>query len=132
MSSTFISSLSLELFQDRALARWATAAALLRESLERSLHLFEARDPLLDVLDLRSCLIPYVSTSAVRVDAQLEQLLDLLQREAEILGASDELHPPNRVPRILAVARRTPSRLRDQALALVEADGLDPYTRLPR
>ena len=57
--------------------------------------------------------------------AEAQQVLDFLQTEAERLGPADEAQPRDVVLPVLAIAGCTPFRWRQQALALVIADGID-------
>src|SRR5229473_3445910 len=76
--------------KDWALGRGSPHRARSGQPLQRALHALEIADPLLDELDLRSGFsLDGMACSAVP-DTQPEQLLDLLQREAELLGVLDE------------------------------------------
>src|SRR5690606_23233260 len=123
--------LPIQLFEDRTVRRGSLAAALPGQALKRSLHPGEALDAFLNVGDLVLGPLANVGAGGFRIDPQLEELLDLLQREAELLGVADEAHAPHSLRRILPVAGRgAPLRLCDQTRALVEPNGLDANARL--
>jgi len=58
---------------------------------------------------------------------QGEQLLDFVQRKAQLLGVLDEAEPADRVVGVLAVARRCAPRGREHAAALVVTDRLNVH-----
>src|SRR3546814_2811262 len=60
------------------------------------------------------------------------QFTYFLKSESEGLGATDEVEAGDVVLRVLAVATGAARRLRDQALALVVADGVDGHAGLAR
>src|SRR5206468_10490626 len=111
--------------QDRTVVRRAPRRARRGQPLQRALHASEIADPLLDDLDLLSGFaLDDIAGSAVS-DPQGEQLLDLLQREAELLGVLDEAEARHRVVGVLAIPGRSAARSREEATALVIADRLD-------
>ncbi len=72
--------------------------------LQRALHALQIANPLLDDVDLLSGFpLDDIAGSAVS-DAQGEQLLDLLQRETEILSVFNEPKPRDGLLGVLAVA----------------------------
>ena len=93
----------------------------------RALHALERTDPLLDDLDLVSGFpLDGIAGRAVP-DAQPEQLLNLLQRETELLGVLDEAEARHRVVGVLAVTGSCTLRCRKEAPSLVIADRLDVH-----
>src|SRR3989441_4569550 len=113
--------------QDRAVARGSPDRACGRKSLQRALHALEVTDPLLDDLDLLSGFpLDGIACGAV-TDAQPEQLLNLLQRETELLGVLDEAEARHRVVGVLAIPSRSAPRGRKEAPPLVIADRLDVH-----
>ena len=106
--------------------RGTFAAALGDELSERPLHRVELGDALFDVGDLGLGARLDVAAASSRCRPQIEEVTDLLQREAEGLGADDELQPTDGLGAVLAVARLRARGLGDEPLTLVEADGLDP------
>src|SRR5712691_1016406 len=90
--------------KDWALGRGSPHRARRGQPLQRALHALEISDPLLDDVDfLFGFPLDGVACSAVP-DTQPEQLLDLLQREAEFLGMLDEAETRHRGIGILTVA----------------------------
>ena len=59
------------------------------------------------------------------IDSKPQQLTDLFEGEPELLGPADEAEPVDGLGRVLSVARRRARRVCDEALPLVETDGLD-------
>src|SRR2546425_1114239 len=113
--------------QDRAVVRRPAGRARRGQPLQRALHALEVTDSLLDDLDLLSGFpLDGVAGGAVS-DAQPEQLLDLLQRETELLGVLDEAEAGHRVVGVLAVSSRSAPGGRKQAAPLVIADRLDVH-----
>src|SRR2546425_5056941 len=113
--------------EDRAVARGSPDRARGGKPLQRALHALEVTDPLLDDLDLLAGFpLDGIACRAVP-DAQPEQLLDLLQRETELLGVLDEAESRHRVVGVLAVAGRCTLRCRNEAPSLVIADRLDVH-----
>src|SRR2546425_12770174 len=114
-------------FQDRAVVRRLSSRARRGQPLQRALHALEVTDPLLDDFDLLSGFpLDDIAGGAVP-DAQPEQLLDLLQREAKLLGMLDEAEARYRVVPILAVSGRRAPRVRKKTPPLVVADRLDVH-----
>lgn len=62
--------------------------------------------------------------------SQVAQGLGFVEREAEILGALDELDEGHDVPWVLAVAVRAPGGFWQQPLAFIETQGLPVHARL--
>src|SRR5712691_7479402 len=113
--------------QDWALGCGSPYGARGGQPLERALHALEVADLLLDDFDLLSGFpLDGVACGAVP-DAQPEQLLDLLQRETELLGVFNEPKPRDGLLGVLAVAGRCTLRCRKQAPSLVIADRLDVH-----
>src|SRR2546428_3514045 len=113
--------------EDRALGRGSPHRACCGQSLQRALHALEISDPLLDDFDLFSGFpLDDVAGSAV-ADPQGEQLLDLLQRETEILSVFNEPKPVDGLLGVLAVAGRRAVWCRKEAPPLVIADRLDAH-----
>src|SRR6266516_2682695 len=111
--------------QDRALVRRPSGRARRGQPLQRALHALEITDPLLDDLDLQSGFpLDGIAGGAVP-DAQPEQLLDLLQRETELLGVLDEAESRYRVVGVLAVPSWSATRVRKKTPPLVVAYRLD-------
>src|SRR2546425_6879784 len=113
--------------QDRAVVRRPPGRARRSQTLQRALHALEIADPLLDDLDLLSGFPLDGIAGGPAPHAQPEQLLDLLQRETELLGVLDEAQARHRVVSVLAVARRGTLRRRKEAPPLVIADRLDVH-----
>src|SRR5437667_105124 len=113
--------------QDRAVVRRPAGCARRGQTLQRALHALEIADPLLDDVDLLSGFpLDGIAGGAVP-DAQPEQLLDLLQRETELLGVLDEAETRYRVVGVLAIPCRSAPRGRKQATPLVITDRLDVH-----
>jgi len=72
--------------QDRAVVRRPSVPARRDQPLERALHAQEVTDPLLDDFDLLSGFSLDGVTCRAVPDPQPEQLLNLLQRETEVLS----------------------------------------------
>src|SRR2546427_1844461 len=89
--------------QDRAVVRRPSGRARRSQPVQRALHALEVTDPLLDNLDLLSGFpLDGIACGAVP-DAQAEQLLDLTQRETELLGVLDEAEARHCVLGVLTV-----------------------------
>src|SRR5438128_7140626 len=113
--------------QDRAVVRRPPGRARRGQTLQRALHALEIADPLLDDVDLLSG-FPLDGTAGGPVaDAQPEQLLDLLQRETELLGVLDEAQARHRVIGVLAISSGSAPRRRKEAAPFVIADRLDVH-----
>src|SRR5205807_7454649 len=113
--------------QDRAVVRRPPRRARRGQTLQRALHALEIADPLLDDVDLLSGFpLDGIAGGAVP-DAQPEQLLDLLQRETELLSVLDEAQARHRVIGVLAISSRSAPRRRKEAAPLVIADRLDVH-----
>src|SRR3989475_1102698 len=116
----------------RSVVRLPSGRARRGQPLQRALHALEVTDPLLDDVDLLSGFpLDDIAGSAVS-DAQGEQLLDLLQRETEILSVFNEPKPRDGLLGVLAVARRRAFLCRKEAPPLVIADRLAAHVRRPR
>src|SRR5690606_3024767 len=113
--------------EDRALAGGPFATTSPSQVLQSRLDADEVCHLLLDIDDLRPGQGADIGAALVGIDAQLEQLLDLLQRETELLRASNEPDPSDCIGRVLPVAGALSRRLGQKALALVEAEGLDAH-----
>src|SRR6266851_6350658 len=98
--------------QDRAVGRGSPDRARGGQPLQRALHALEVTDPQLDDLDLLSGFPLDGVTCRSVPDPQPEQLLDLLQRETELLGVLDEAEACHRVVGVLAIARGCTLRCR--------------------
>src|SRR3989475_4636340 len=113
--------------QDRAVVRRPSGCARRGQPVQRAPHALEVTDPLLDDLDLLSG-FPLDGIACGTVpDAQPEQLLDLTQRETELLGVLDEAEARHRVVGVLAIPCRSAARSRKQATPLVITDRLDVH-----
>jgi hypothetical protein len=105
LSNEFVVAMVFQRVQDRALVGWPSGSARRGEALEGALQALEIADPLLDELDLLSgLLLDHVARRAVP-DPQAEQLLDFLQRKAELPGVFDEAQATHRVRRVRAISR---------------------------
>src|SRR3989475_3521703 len=113
--------------QDRAVVRRPPGRARRCQTLQRALHALEIADPLLDDVDLLSGFPLDGIACRAMPDAQPEQLLDLLQRETELLGVLDEAEAGHRVIGVLAITSRSAPRGRKEATPLVIADRLDVH-----
>lgn len=82
-----------------------SAATRLGKLLQRAFDASQVSYLLFDVRDLRLGECSHVGAALVGGDAKLEQLRDLLEREAELLRAPNEQHASDRIGRILAIAR---------------------------
>ncbi len=78
-----------------------------------------------------ACACDATNAAPVRPVLELEQRGDLLQSEAEILCPLDEADAADVVRLVIAVRSRAPLGLRDEAAALVVADGFHAYTGRP-
>jgi hypothetical protein len=87
-------------------------------------------DLLLDVLDLRLGGSPDFGACALLIGSQAEEILDLAQREAEILSSLDESDQLDGVLWILAVAGRAALGFLEEASPLVIPECLDVHARL--
>jgi hypothetical protein len=65
-----------------------------------------------------------VATRALAAVHHLEHLGDVLQSQAEALGAADEAQPHDEVRRVEPVSARRSGRRREQSDAVVVADGV--------
>src|SRR2546427_3917208 len=113
--------------QDRAVVRRPSGCARRGQTLQRALHALEIADPLLDDLDLLSGFPLDGIAGGPVTDAQPEQLLDLLQRETQLLGVLDEAEARHRVIGELAISSRSAPRGRKEATPLVIANRLDVH-----
>src|SRR5262249_24640649 len=120
---------AVERFDDRAFERGALLAALQQVG-ERLLHRLQLADLLIDLPGPPPGDGADAGAIAAAVVAQLQQLLDLVEAEAEALRALDEADHANRFVGKLAIARFAPRRLRDQPAPLVVAKGLYVDARL--
>src|SRR5207237_8694070 len=127
-ASTVLGTDVVMLFQDledRAVVGRPPGRAGRCQPVQGALHALEVADPLLDDFDLLSGFpLDDIAGSAVS-DPQGEQLLDLLEREAELLGLLDEAEPADCVVDVLAIARSGAPRSGDDAAEFVIADGLN-------
>src|SRR2546422_674826 len=113
--------------QDRAVIRRPSGRARGGQPLQCAPHALEIADPLLDDFNLVSGFpLDDIAGGAVP-DAQPEQLLDLLQRETELLGVLDEAEARHRVVGVLAITSRSAPWGREEAPPLVIADRLDVH-----
>src|SRR5713101_7389963 len=113
--------------EDRALGRGSPYRARRSQPLQRALHALKVADLLLDDVDLLSGFpLDGIAGGAVP-DAQPEQLLDLLQRETELLCVLDEAEARHCIVGVLAIPSRSAPRGRKEAPSLVIADRLDVY-----
>src|ERR1035437_8573606 len=92
----------------------------------------EIADLLVDFGDLSLRTRLHRGRRRVRRETKREEIGDLGEREAELLGPSDEAQPVDSVRAILAVARRQPARRYEEATAFVVAHGLHGNTRMAR
>jgi len=83
----------LQSVQDRTFVGRSPGRARRRQPLQRALHALKAGDLLLDESNLRSGLARDRIAGGAVADSQTEQLLDLLQREAQVLRVLDEAEP---------------------------------------
>src|SRR5713101_4528395 len=100
--------LEIEAFQDRAVRHGRSPLARGGQANERVPHGPEAPNLRVDLGDLRFRPLPNVSTSRPRRGTEREEGLDLLQREAEGLGALDEPEPPDGLGPEGTIARGRP------------------------
>src|SRR5712691_3298240 len=113
--------------QDRAVGCGSPDRARGGKPLQRAVHALKIPNPLLDDVDLLSGFpLDDIAGRAVS-DAQGEQLLDLLQRETEILSVFNEPQPRDSLLGVLAVAGGGALRRRKEASPLVIADRLDVH-----
>src|ERR671930_2625833 len=121
--------LSIEHRENVALLLRSPATTSAHELLERRLDPLQRGDAFRDVRDLLLRPLAHVRAGRRWIHAQVETLLDLLEREAQLLGMADETHTPDRFYVVLPVTRWAALRLGEKSLALVEADGLDADAR---
>lgn len=95
------------------------------QRLESVLHPRQIVDLADDLLDLLGGELPDLVTRRRRVRPEREKLGDLAQREPQLLGPLDELQADHDVFRVQPIPRSLARRLAEQALALVEPQGLD-------
>src|SRR5690242_2629813 len=103
----------------------AVARTGIDELLEAVLHALEFADALLDFAQPRLGALLHAFHATLAVGGKGQQLADFFQRETEVLGTSDKPQALDYVATVIAVARGAPLRLRQQALTLVIADGID-------
>src|SRR5437588_2721798 len=117
----------LQNLQDWAVVRRSSSRARRGEPLQRPLHALEVTDSLLDDVDLLPGFpLDRIARGTVP-DPQSKQVLDLLQRETELLGVLDEAETCYRFVTILAIPGRSAPRVRKQTPPLVIADRLDVH-----
>src|SRR5690242_14857287 len=87
-------------------------------------HALQLPDALLQSGQPRFRALLHVAHAALVVGRQSQQLADVLEREAERLGAADEFQAIHRVAAVVAVTGIAPARRRQQALAFVVTDGV--------
>src|SRR6185436_2461917 len=121
----------LERLDDRAVERLARMAGV-HQRLQRALHPFELADLAFDLGHLLLGDGADLSAVARGLAPQPQQLLDFVEREAEILRALDEADDAHRFVGKLAVAGGAPRRLRQQPAPLVIPQRLDVHARLLR
>ena len=97
------------------------------DALELLAHSPQARDPLVDLVQLLRDPRAHGFARAARA-REASVLGDLLERKAEPLRLLDGLHEPYRLLVVVAVPVDPARRLRNQAPALVVAQGLDVHS----
>lgn len=94
------------------------------------MHALQVTDPVREigpaVFGQRPGSVAAVGTAGV----QVQQLLDLVEGEAKLLGAFDEPQQVHRRARVVAVAARRAGRLSEQPAALVVAQRLGVHSGL--
>jgi hypothetical protein len=105
--------------------------ALLDELHQHVTHSLEVGDLGFDVAHFGFRLRPDFGSCGLGVQPQAEQPLDLLEREAEVLGSPDEPQDGHSLLVVLSVAGGSALRFFEQSLALVEPHGFNAHTRLP-
>lgn len=89
------------------------------------MHRLQPGDFAFDVTHLRLGDGANLTAMFVLCIAQLQQLLDFIEREAKVLSAFDEADQPHGIGRVLAAAPRCPLRHVQEAAALVIPQALD-------
>jgi len=89
--------LVFESLQDRAFDGRTCTAAGSCQSLQGSPHVREIVYLCVDICDLRSRERSDIGAAPSAIDAQIQQFPDFLQRESEVLRASNEAHSPDGV-----------------------------------
>ncbi len=97
----------------------------MKKSAQRLAHPGELSDFLVDLGDPPFGDLPDSPAVPSRTSLKLKKLLDLFERESELLGALDEPHSGDGIGWKLAIAGRAPRRLWEQSPALVVPDGLN-------
>src|SRR5260370_10979658 len=111
----------------RAYVRRAPGMPSRRQAVQRALNALEIADSLLNEIDLVSGFpLDGIARGPV-AHPQAEQLLDFLQREAQLLRVLDEAQTADRVLGVLAIARRRAPRGGEHAAALVVTDRLNVH-----
>ncbi len=96
--------------QDRALPLESRLIAGFDEPAERIAHTGQLIDPTLQVADTRIGHRFGIVTRGRPSAGQVQQFLDVIERESQLLGAFDEPHDPYRVRGIASVSRPGPLR----------------------
>ena len=114
-----------------ALALAVRALARLHQPLQGVPHLLQVRDPRLQIADTvtgqSSCRLAGIGPAR----RQVQELLHVIEREAEVLRTLDEPQDLDGVRPVVPVTRVTPGWLAEEAAALVVADGLEVDAGLP-
>ncbi len=122
--------MAVESFEDRASALIAPRAAGRGQPPKDLLHAEEQSDLFLDLRDLGLGALPHVVARPLGT-SQGEQLLDLPEGEAKLLGPLDKAETVRRLFVVLAVAGRSPSRFFEQAVPLVKPHRFDANAAKP-
>lgn len=119
--------LLLQRFQDRAFAGRLACLTGRHQPLERALDASQITYLRRDICELRVRARFHGGARCDFIHSKFQEVADLLKRETQTLGASDEPKPLNRFRFVLAVAGGRPRRRCQQSLAFVVPDGLYTY-----
>ena len=114
-------------FQDRTGTDGTLARTGGDQRLKRVLNAQQTLDLDIHVVQLGDGAQPHIGAVAVRIGSQLHQLLNIAQREADLLGVADETNLFNGVEIVFTIATHGRHGLRNQTAPFVEPDGFHAY-----
>src|SRR5258708_5893241 len=115
--------------QERALARGTWSRTGRGQALQGVTHGLQARHLAIQLRDLPGGQLMRGVAALGTALGELEECLDLIEREPQLLGAFDEADDAHRVRPVGTVSGLCPVRLRKQASSFVVAKGLAVDTR---
>src|SRR6266516_2970315 len=117
--SISFSELAFQVLEQRTIAA-ALGFTFMRELCQRAPHVPQGTDAPLDVGHFALRMRPHSRARCSPADAQFQQVLDLLQREAELLCSPDKADSRHHFFGVETVIGRSACRLRQESRAFVE------------